>query len=341
MISIKKLIERNDAELLVAVLAAYRGLLSAIGESGVQACPPVGSPLRQSLQNLQAAIGPDSTRVQLEQTGQKAEVELRQWGCGAAGYFRQRADEVKELMMILARTAEATGERDQRYTRQFQQFTDRLKSMADLHDLAAIRDSLMQSAKDLKACAEAMAEESQQSVDKLRQDVSLYQARLNDAERLAGVDALTGLENRRRVESAIESRIARNRPFSILLLDLNGFKQINDTYGHLAADEVLKQFGTELKSAFRATDVVGRWGGDEFIAVLDSGDGAEHVSRITRWVFGDYTIHTDNASRRVPVSAAIGLAEWQSGDSVQSLLSRADAAMYRDKRKAQDSTRTN
>ena len=120
------------------------------------------------------------------------------------------------------------------------------------------------------------------------------------------------------------------------LLDLNGFKQLNDTFGHLAADELLKQFSAELKSLFSASDLVGRWGGDELVVVLDTGlqDAAAHIERISHWAFGEYTIRVGNTGRKVEVSAAIGAAEWQAGDSLRTLLDRADAAMYRDKRAA-------
>jgi diguanylate cyclase (GGDEF)-like protein len=334
MISIKKLIERTGEDLLPATLDSYRSVLNAMAECGMQACPAVGSTLRQNLLQLQAALSAESTPALLQQTGRKVEAELTQWGCGAADYFKQRAGEVKEVMMILARTAELTGERDQRYSGQFQEFTGRLEAMADLHDLVLIRDSLVKSAIDLRACAAAMAEESQQSVARLREDVRGYQARLDDAERLAGQDPLTGLDNRRRVESSIEYRMGQKKTFSILLLDLNGFKQLNDTHGHQAADEVLKQFTAELKSVFRAGDVVGRLGGDEFIVVLDAGlqEARAHVERISRWVFGDYTIRVGDTSRKVAVNAAVGAAERQAGDSLRTLLDRADADMYRDKR---------
>lgn len=334
MISIKKLIERPGAEALQATLDSYRSVLNAIGESGVQACPPVGNTLRQNLLNLQAALSPESTPDMLQLTAQKAEAEIAQWGSGTADYFKQRAGEVKELMVILANTAELAGERDQRYSRQFQEFTGRLQAIAGLDDLRLIRDSLVKSAIDLRACTEAMAEESQKSVARLRADVKTYQTRLDDAERLAGQDPLTGLDNRRRVESSIECRLAGTKPFAVLLLDLNGFKQLNDTCGHVAADELLKQFSAELKSGFRASDVVGRFGGDEFIIVLDAGieEVNAHIERISRWIFGDYTIRVGDASRKVAVSAAIGSAESRPGDSLRTLLERADAAMYRDKR---------
>jgi len=334
MISIKKLIERAEEETLAATLDSYRSALTAIGDSGVQACPQVGNTLRQNLLRLQAVLSPESTPDLLHQTGQKVEAEITQWGCGAADYFKQRAGEVKELMMILANAAELAGERDQRYNRQFHEFTGRLQAIANLDDLRLIRDSLVESAIDLRACAEAMAEESQKSVARLRADVEVYQTRLDEAERLAGQDPLTGLDNRRRVESAIAYRLEIQKPFSVLLLDLNGFKELNDTCGHLAGDELLRQFSAELKSGFRATDVVGRFGGDEFIIVLDAGvqDVNAHMERISRWVFGDYTIRLGDSSRKVAVSAAMGTAAWQPGDSLRTLMERADAAMYRNKR---------
>jgi diguanylate cyclase (GGDEF)-like protein len=334
MISIKKLIDRAGEEALQATLDCYRSALHAVGESGVQACPQVGNTLRQNLLNLQAALSPKSTPDLLHQTGQKVEAEISKWGCGAAEYFKQRAVEVRELMLILANAAELAGERDQRYNRQFHEFTGRLQAIADLDDLRLVRDSLVKSAIDLRACAEAMADETQKSVARLRADVAVYQTRLDDAERLAGQDPLTGLDNRRRVESAIEYRLGLKQAFAVMLLDLNGFKQLNDTCGHLAGDELLKQFSAELKSGFRATDTVGRFGGDEFIVVLNAGaqDVDAHIERISRWVFGDYTMRTGDTSRKVAVSAAIGTAAWQAGDSLRTLLDRADAAMYRDKR---------
>jgi diguanylate cyclase (GGDEF)-like protein len=117
------------------------------------------------------------------------------------------------------------------------------------------------------------------------------------------------------------------------MLDLNGFKQVNDTYGHLAGDNLLKQFATELRSASRSTDVVGRWGGDEFIVVLDGGlaEARPHIERLQKWVFGEYTIQVGPGAPKVSMDAAIGLVEWQPGETLKEVLGRADAAMYQEK----------
>ena len=329
MVSIKKYLKGSNS-----VLAQDCAVLGAMGKSGEEACPPVGAALRQNLLRLQQALSGQPASSVVEETGHRAVAELEQWGTGAAKYFKDRTAEVKELMLILARAAEVTADRDQRYVGQFQAFTGRLETIADLQDLAQIRDSLMKSAQELKACAEAMAIESEKSVEKLKADVNVYQARVDDAERLAGLDPLTGLDNRRRVESFLQYRMSLGRPFCVVMIDLNGFKRINDDYGHLAGDQVLKQFASELKSAFRATDSVGRWGGDEFLVVLDHqpNEVKALIKRVTEWVFGDYTVQAGTAALKVAVDGSIGEAVWSPGETLQSLLDRADVAMYRGKR---------
>jgi two-component system cell cycle response regulator len=120
------------------------------------------------------------------------------------------------------------------------------------------------------------------------------------------------------------------------MLDLNGFKQVNDTYGHEAGDDLLKQFATELRSASRSTDVVGRWGGDEFIVIIDGNvaETASHVERMQKWVFGGYTLQMRPDAPKIEMTAALGLVEWQAGETIKEVLARADTAMYQHKGEA-------
>ena len=114
-----------------------------------------------------------------------------------------------------------------------------------------------------------MTEDGQSLVKQLQTEVSSYETKLKAAEELVMRDELTGLSNRRNVEERIESRIAKGMPFCVVILDLDKFKSVNDGHGHLAGDSLLKQFSKELRSSSRSVDTVGRWGGDEFILVLD------------------------------------------------------------------------
>jgi diguanylate cyclase (GGDEF)-like protein len=312
--------------------------MEAMGQSGVQACPPLGTQLQLGLWRLQRQLADSATPGLVQETEERVEAELHQWGEQSAEYYKRKTEEFKEIMMIMARTAEAVGDRDQRYSKQFTEFTSRLHSLASMDDLSKIRDSLVSSANELQSGVNQMAQDGEQVVARMRGELRRYQSKLEEAERLASVDSLTGLQNRRSTEAALQRLVEQRQSFSVVLLDLNGFKQVNDTYGHATGDDVLKQFATELRAAFRTLDHVGRWGGDEFIVVLDCGleDARRHVERVRKWVFGDYTVAGESAPRKLRVDASVGVAAWQNAETIAEMVARADAAMYQDKKAAGD-----
>lgn len=345
MISLKKYLEMeaheapvsgpDPAELLPVCLESFRAVLKAMGESGARVCPSVGSDLRESLGALARQLGNEISPDVLTEAGTRADEELRQWGDKTAEHFKTKATEVKELLLMLAQTAQSVGERDQRYTAHFQQVTMRLRTISNLEDLAQVRTSLTAQVGELKTYVEKMGQDSQQVVEKLKTQVSTYETRLKKVEELALHDPLTGLANRRKAEDRIESRIAAGQPFCVMLIDMNRFKDVNDKYGHLAGDNLLQQFSQELRSSVRTTDLVGRWGGDEFVAILecDAAGAKAQLERMKKWVFGNYTIRPGKGTGEVhlTVDAATGIAYWQAGDTLESMIERADAAMYRDK----------
>lgn len=346
MISLKKYLdmdfanEQRAAELLATVLESYRSLLLEAGKSAVRACPGVGDDLQKNLSALEIQLGAEITPALIKKTESEAEDELQQWVGRSVEHFKAKATEVKELLVVVAQTSQSIVERDQRYATQFNQFTSRLQSIANLEDLGQIRVSLLQSAGELKSCVERMTADSNESVAQLQAEVSTYETKLKAVEQLALRDPLTGLANRRNVEERIEWRIAHSQTFCVMIIDVDGFKQVNDRYGHVAGDSLLKQFAEELRSNSRAPDIVGRWGGDEFIVVVDCDlQGAKaKVERLQKWVLGDYTIQFGNGTSKLAVGASIGVAQWQQGESMQELLDHADVGMYRDKAKARKQT---
>jgi diguanylate cyclase (GGDEF)-like protein len=331
--------EADAAELYPVLLDCYRSALVAVGKSGANACPAVGQDLRANLKTLEDRLAATVTPPLLKEVDGHVADQLKQWGEQAAQHYKSKAAEVKELLIVLAQTATALGERDQSYTNNLNQFTSRLKTISNLDDLTEVRASLVQQATELRTYVNKMEHDSHKLVTQLKAEVYTYETRLREVEELALRDSLTGLANRRSVEERIASRIALGQVFCVFVVDLNRLKLINDTYGHLAGDSVLQQFAQELRSNFRATDLVGRWGGDEFIVVLDCGMAGANtqMARLRQWVFGSYTIRPGKgaAEVKVNVDGAVGLAEWIPGETAQSVIGRADAAMYAQK----DSTR--
>ena len=354
MISLKKYLdmdpdhprasEPDTKALLSATLESYCSALLAMAKNGARACPALGSDLQQGLAGIQKRLSHQVTAAVVSETGKHVEEQLLQWGNRTAEYFKNKTTEVKDLLLTLARTAESMGERDQKYTRQLGEFTAQLQTIANLDDLTQMRSSLLLRAAELKTCVDRMAQDSTKSVVRLQQEVSTYETKLKTFEELALRDTLTGLANRRSVEERIEWRISHGQVFCVVILDLDRFKQVNDSYGHVAGDDLLKQFSQELRSNIRPTDVVGRWGGDEFIMVLDCDlPGARtQIERMQKWVFGDYTIQLAAGKNKVKINldASIGLAQWQPGETTQHLTERADAAMYQEKELSHSNARS-
>jgi diguanylate cyclase len=334
VISLKKHMDAYTEELAKAVVSAYKAALVAVGKAGALAMPHLGDGLVQKLNVLQQELSVSAKPDEIEQMQQGVERELTQWGESAAQYSREKAKEIKEIMVAVAATAAAVGERDQRYTSHFSGLTTRLHSIAKLEDLSSIRHSVMESATELKTVVAKMAEEGEQSISRLRAEVANYRVRLEESEKRESVDPLTGLANRREIEAQVEERMSWKRTFCFAMLDLNGFKRINDMYGHVAGDDLLKQFAAELKAQFRSTDIVGRWGGDEFVILVDSGIEEAQVSldRVRKWAFGDYKISGGKDIVHAAVRASIGLAEWNGKEKAVELLARADGRMYAEKK---------
>jgi len=332
------LVDEPEAnEPLEVAMDCYRCTLMAVGKSATQACPASGNELELQLAKLVGQLPDEPAAKALRQLESGVEERLGQWGQETAQYLQEKADGVKELLMVLARTAESVGERDQRYANQFSDLTSDLRTIANLEDITQVRSSLVRKAGELKSCVDKMTQESQSSITQLKFKVSDYETKLKSVEQLALKDSLTGLANRRCVEGRMEWYVAQKQAYCVSIIDLNGFKAINDQYGHAAGDDLLTQFASELRNCMRSTDLVARWGGDEFIVVLHCElDAAKpQVNRIREWVLGDYTIQSgSNKSLKVDVDASIGVAQWWPGKTVQQVIEQADAAMYLDKKQS-------
>jgi diguanylate cyclase (GGDEF)-like protein len=153
-------------------------------------------------------------------------------------------------------------------------------------------------------------------------------------EHLAYLDDLTHLYNTRYLEVALAREISGGRPFSVLFLDLDHFKGVNDTHGHLSGSRLLVEVARVLRSCVRDEDVVVRYGGDEYTVLLvgiDSGGGLKVAERIRRAIEDHRFLSREGA--RVRVTASIGLASFpEHAGAAAEILDLADRAMYRGKR---------
>jgi two-component system cell cycle response regulator len=156
---------------------------------------------------------------------------------------------------------------------------------------------------------------------------------------MAITDGLTGLHNRRYMEShvttLVEQATTRGKPLSVLVLDIDYFKAVNDTHGHDAGDDVLREFSLRLKKSIRGIDLACRYGGEEFVVVMPDTDmavAAAVAERVRRGIATE-PFPIDNGKSAVQVTISIGLAGLtKPTDTAGDILKRADQALYRAKR---------
>jgi len=162
-------------------------------------------------------------------------------------------------------------------------------------------------------------------------EMAALETRAETFERLAIIDPLTELYNRRFATEHLPVEIARaNRqgyPLTVLMLDLNGFKAINDLHGHAAGDAALLEFARQLKRSFRSSDLPVRMGGDEFMVVLPE-CSSENIPKVLMHL---RDLFIEHLGTRIEIKFSAGWAQNRHGDTATELMTRADRALYADK----------
>jgi diguanylate cyclase (GGDEF)-like protein len=166
-------------------------------------------------------------------------------------------------------------------------------------------------------------------------------------EHMAIHDRLTGLYNRIRLDEKLTAEIKRANRYrsliSVVMLDIDNFKAVNDDYGHLAGDKVLRQLAARITESLRETDLAGRWGGEEFLIILPETDQTQalQLAERLRETFAARPIAIDDADgggvpRLLRLTISCGIAQHRVGDDLDSLFERVDGALYCAKRQGRN-----
>ena len=162
----------------------------------------------------------------------------------------------------------------------------------------------------------------------------------NKFEHLAMHDVLTELPNRRFIQDELNRELARakrnNSVFSLVLCDIDKFKQVNDDYGHDCGDQVLRYIADMLNGSVRKQDLVARWGGEEFLILLPDtpAQSAEHLAELVRYKLANHHYETENLTLRI--TASFGISELNCHKTINQALSEADEALYAAKRQGRN-----
>ena len=234
----------------------------------------------------------------------------------------------------LASFAETTGA----YHDRIGNCADRISTARDITEISGVLGEVMRETLTMRDTARRSRDELDATRERAReaeQRMNELQRQLDETSRLMRHDQLTGVLNRRGLEEAFDKEAARARrhggPLSLALLDLDNFKQLNDTFGHRTGDDALIHLATIIRQSLRPQDTISRHGGEEFILLypdtsIDQAQAA--LVRLQRELTRNFFLTHD---RKVLITFSAGVTEWNPDDTVESAVQRADEAMYRAK----------
>jgi len=348
MISIKKYLDtRQDKanagmpDKFAATIEAYRSGLIAMSKATAFDDSTHGVEAGGRLKDITQRVSLESSIDDIKHAASEVDVNLALWSRRAASQRQALESEVRELLLALADAASALDSRSKDHTAKFGCVIGNIEKIGGLEDIAQIRIAIIERVAELRSSIESLNQTNQHLVSDLQTKVSTFEDRLKSVEELAFTDSLTGLANRRCLEDRINYNIERKLPFCFVIFDLNRFKAVNDTFGHVAGDDLLRQVALKLKQNSRASDLVGRWGGDEFVLLLSGNQTSvnPHVRRLKQEVCARYMLHGSSGFYSTfDVETAVGVAQWRQDEPVTALIARADENMYRDKSHAARTT---
>lgn len=210
-----------------------------------------------------------------------------------------------------------------------------IETIVRLDNIEEITEKLAELSRDLKKTIHKVKKEISQTKKQLQKSMETVEDLQKQIEKLKEksiVDELTRILNRRGIMEILTREFARSQrfknPLSVLMIDIDDFKKINDTYGHLVGDKVLQTIAFVLKNNLRATDAVGRYGGEEFLVILPETniEAAEIVAEKLRKEVAKKAFKYKDQVFKITIS--IGAAQMKEEDTVESLIQRADEALY-------------
>ncbi len=199
---------------------------------------------------------------------------------------------------------------------------------AKLHDL---KDDA--SLRRIAIIALDMLREANTALENAQHEISSQRGRIEHLESLATTDELTTLSNRRGFVEAFDRELDRTtrgqtKGGLLLMIDLDNFKLVNDTYGHAAGDAALRLVAETIKGAIRRMDTAARLGGDEFVLLFSNADVMAAVDRAQQLAMRLNALNLRWKGEKIPVRASIGMRAYASGDTVDGVMHGADSSMY-------------
>jgi diguanylate cyclase len=251
-------------------------------------------------------------------------------------YLFDRESEFKDIIDILTKAMVSIDTENQEYNEKILAQGERIEKITLLDDIKKIKQAMIQEIEQMRAIVEEKQIHDCKKLEILAKQVDTLNVQLNEARKESVTDGLTGVNNRksfdRYISELVEKNTVSNRPFSLLMLDIDNFKQVNDNYGHQTGDRVILAVIGKCRQSIRGEDFLARYGGEEFVVILPGASlknavkKAKHICQTIATT--RYSLDDVQGNPTLSVTVSIGVAAYQKADTRASVVERADKALY-------------
>ena len=255
-------------------------------------------------------------------------------------YLNSREKELWDIIGLQRTAITTLGTENRDYNRKVYEQSKQIEATTMLDDIKIMKKNLKKEVASIQATVRKKEERDRQQMDALSKQVSRLNVELKEVKTKAMTDGLTKAYNREAFDSYIRKIVDRNTikpsPFSLLMLDIDDFKKINDTYGHQIGDRVLVALVKKCTEFIRDEDFLARYGGEEFVIVLPGAslrNALKKAQRLRKAIAGThYTTDKEKGGKGLSITVSIGASSFRKSDSVSTVIDRSDQALYQAKR---------
>ncbi|MDA8138742.1 MAG: diguanylate cyclase [Desulfobacteraceae bacterium] len=259
-------------------------------------------------------------------------------------YLKDREKELRDIIDLLTKALANLNVENREFYQRINQQGEKIIEISGLDDIKKIKNALKIEVEQMREIVNLKQDQEKRQIRHLASQVNSLQTELENAKAKAMTDGLTGVYNRQALDDYLEEKIERSREtgadFSILMIDIDNFKQINDKYGHVIGDRVLVALAQKCRGLIRGEDFIARYGGEEFTLLLE-GASYRHAIKKAEQICATiasvrYATSESQSDDYLSLTVSIGVSQYKKGDTCQALIQRADQALYEAKHKGKN-----
>ncbi len=255
-------------------------------------------------------------------------------------YLKEREQEFRDIIDLMTRAMVTLDSDNQEFNEKIYAQSEKIEEITLLDDIRKIKVALAHEVEHTRQTIREKQDRENRQMEILAQKVEILNHELKKTKEESQKDGLTGINNRKTLDAYLRNLVERNNitrlPFSLLMIDIDDFKAINDTQGHQAGDRVLVSLTNKISGFIRSDDFMGRYGGEEFVLILpgaslrNANKKAKQICKTissTRFILNDI---------QLKLTISIGVSSFKKGDTALTVVERADKALYAAKRLGKD-----